>query len=151
MCTRWSLVGPDERIRERGRGNPNDAESADELKNRVLIIEDEAILAKNIQRYLQRHGFNVRVAASGEAGLKEFKESRPDLVLLDYGLPDIDGLKVLDQLRAEHGDVRVIFITAHGNAELAVDAMNAGAADYLSKPVVLSKLKLAVERTIGKE
>ncbi len=118
------------------------------MTHRVLIIEDEEILAKNIRRYLERHDYDARVAASGEAGLVEFKRFQPDVVLLDHRLPGMDGLEVLDRLRAENSDVRVILITAHGNVEIAVEAMKAGAADYMTKPVVLSELKLVIERTV---
>lgn len=119
------------------------------MTHRVLIIEDEEVLAKNIQRYLERRDYDARVAASGEAGLEEFERFQPDIVLLDHRLPGINGLDVLDRLRAENDDVRVILITAHGNVQIAVEAMKAGAADYMSKPVALSELKLVIERTIG--
>lgn len=115
----------------------------------VLIVEDEAILAKNMRRYLERQDYDVQVASSGEEGLEAFERFQPDLVLLDYRLPGMDGLEVLEKLRAKYGDVRAILITAHGNVEIAVEAMKAGAADYLSKPVALDELRLVIERTIG--
>ncbi len=118
------------------------------MTHRVLIIEDEEILAKNYRRYLQRHDYDARVAASGEAGLEEHERFQPDVILLDHRLPGMDGLEVLDRLRAENGDVRVILITAHGNVQIAVDAMKGGAADYMTKPVGLSELKQVIERTV---
>lgn len=119
------------------------------MTHRVLIIEDEEILAKNFRRYLERHDYDTRVAACGEAGLDELERFQPDIVLLDHRLPGMDGLEVLDRIRAENSDVRVILITAHGNVQIAIEAMKAGAADYMSKPVVLSELKLVIERTIN--
>ncbi len=117
----------------------------------ILIIEDEAVLAKNIERYMNGHGYEVKIADDGEEGLRQFEEFRPDLVLLDFSLPGKDGLEILTRIRQLDPLVKVILITGHGNVQLAVDAMKAGAYDYLSKPVVLSELKLVVDKAIGQE
>jgi len=117
----------------------------------ILIIEDESTLAKNMRKYLERHGYEVRVAGSGEAGLQEFEAFHPDLVLVDYHLPGITGLEVLKKIRAVEQGIKVILVTAHGNVQVAVDAMKAGAYDYLSKPVVLSELTLLVDKAVGQE
>ena len=117
----------------------------------VLIIEDEATLARSIQTYLERAGFEARAAGDGESGLELFETFRPDLVLLDLRLPGIDGLEVLRRLVALDGSAKVILITAHGSIRVAVEAMRLGAYDYLSKPVVLSDLRRLIDRTIGDE
>ncbi|MFQ5619910.1 MAG: sigma-54-dependent transcriptional regulator [Rhodospirillales bacterium] len=117
----------------------------------ILVIEDEVTLASNIKKYLERHDYEVHIAPSGESGLQQFEAFRPDLVLLDYHLPGIDGVEVLKRIRSvEHG-IKAILITAHGNVEVAVEAMKAGAYDYLSKPVVLSELKLLIDKAVGQE
>lgn len=115
------------------------------MSHEILIIEDEAIVAKNMRRYLERGGYQVHVAASGEDGIDQFGRLLPDVVLLDYRLPGIDGLEVLKRLRGEFGDVAIIVITGHGNDEVEVAAIKAGAAGYVSKPFVLSELKQAIE------
>ncbi len=117
----------------------------------ILVIEDEETLAKNIKRYLERSDHEVRLAASGEDGLKAFTDFRPDLVLLDYQLPGRDGLKILQEIRALDAQVKVIMVTAHGSIEIAVEAMKAGAYDYLNKPLVLSELKLLIDKALGQE
>ncbi len=117
----------------------------------ILVIEDDAVTAKNIQRYMRGHGYDVQVAASGEQGLQQFEEFKPDLVLLDFSLPGKDGLEILRRLRQLDPRVKVILITGHGNVQLAVDAMKTGARDYLSKPVVLSELKLLIDKVVGQE
>jgi len=108
----------------------------------VLIIEDDPQLAKNIQTYLARSGFEVRSCTSGEDGLKEFERFKPDVLLLDFRLPDLDGVEVLKRLRALDTRVQVIMMTGEGSVEVAVAAMKAGAHDYLTKPVVLKEIKL---------
>ena len=112
----------------------------------ILIVEDEPTLAKNIRRYLENAGFDARVAATGEAATKELEAYKPDIVLLDYRLPDTDGLSLLDHIRALDRGIRVIMITGEGNVQLAVNAMKAGAYDYLAKPIVLKELKLLLEK-----
>lgn len=114
----------------------------------ILVIEDEATLAKNIKVYLERHQYDVRTAANAHDGLHLCETLRPDAVLLDLHLPDQDGLAVLHQLRERDPHLKVIITTAHGNVQIAVQAMKAGAYDYLSKPLGLSELKLLLDKAV---
>src|SRR5512132_2430269 len=93
----------------------------------VLIIEDEATLAKNMAKYLSRHGHEVRVAATGEEGLAQLDEFKPDVVLTDNHLPGMRGLELLSRIRQRDARIKLIMITGHGNVQTAVDAMKAGA------------------------
>jgi len=117
----------------------------------ILIVEDEATLARNIGLYLQRHGFETEIAGSAEEGLQRLDEFKPDAVLLDLRLPDMDGLTALARMRAAESRLLVILITAHGTVETAVEAMKAGAYDFLTKPVALSKLKLLLDKALGEQ
>jgi DNA-binding NtrC family response regulator len=121
------------------------------MSNAILIIEDEATLAKNIQRYLERAEYEVQVVSSGEQGLERFDGFQPDVVLLDYRLSGMDGLEVLRGIRERDAQVKVIFMTAHGNVETAVEAMKAGADEYLTKPVALAELRLLVDKAFGQD
>ena len=115
----------------------------------ILVIEDEAVLGKNIRIYLERSGYDVRVAGSAEDGLALLDVFKPDAVVLDFNLPGLDGLAALARLRTFDAALPVIMITGHGSVELAVEAMKAGANDFLTKPVALGKLKLLLEKTFG--
>ncbi|MEY2890381.1 MAG: hypothetical protein RJA98_289 [Pseudomonadota bacterium] len=115
----------------------------------ILVIDDESTLARNIALYLERHGFDVRVAASGEDGLIQFAEFKPDIVLLDHNLPGLSGLEVLQRLQTSDPEVPVVLMTGFGGVDVAVNAMKLGAADYLSKPVSLGELKLLIDRLLG--
>ncbi|MBL8488080.1 MAG: sigma-54-dependent Fis family transcriptional regulator [Rhodocyclaceae bacterium] len=117
----------------------------------VLIIEDEATLAKNMCIYLVRTGFDVVTAETAEQGFAELESFKPDIVLLDFRLPGMDGMEALARLRDRAPGIPVIMITGHGTVELAVEAMKAGAYDFLVKPVSLAKLRLLVERALGAE
>ncbi len=114
----------------------------------VLVVEDETVFAKNIQTFLTRDGFEVRIAADAETALAEFDAFRPGIVLLDYNLPGTNGLDILAQLKQRDASVPVVMMTGHGSVEVAVQAMKSGAADYVSKPVALAELKLVVNRVV---
>lgn len=115
----------------------------------ILIIDDETVLAKNIRLYLERSGYEVRTAESAEEGERLIAEFRPDAILLDYQLPGRNGLEFLAILKSLGGGIPVIMLTGQGSVDLAVEAMKLGAVDFLTKPLVLSKLRLAIEKVVG--
>jgi two-component system response regulator AtoC len=115
----------------------------------VLIIEDEEVLGRNMLHYLQRAGFDAHLATTAMQGLALHESMHPDVVVLDYHLPDMDGLKALERMRTLDPQSRVIMLTGHGSVELAVQAMRAGTFDFLTKPVALSQLKARLELAIG--
>jgi DNA-binding response OmpR family regulator len=100
---------------------------------RVLVIEDEEDIALGIQVVLERAGLRVARAADGAEGLRTFHAARPDLVLLDVGLPSMDGWTVLERIR-DLSDVPILMLTAHGQEADKVKGLNSGADDYLLKP-----------------
>lgn len=117
----------------------------------ILIVEDEDLLARNIKRYMEGHGYEAKIATTGAEGLREIEAFKPDLALLDFHLPDINGLDILKKIKDIDPVIKVILITGQGNVQLAVDAMKAGAYDYLQKPLVLSELKLLIDRALEQE
>ena len=116
------------------------------MRQAVLIIDDEATLARNLAAYLQRLDYEVRIAASGLEGIAEVDRFRPEVILVDDNLPGIDGLETLTRIRKADPQAQIVMMTGDGTIELAVNAMKAGAADYLRKPLALSDLKLLLER-----
>jgi DNA-binding NtrC family response regulator len=116
-----------------------------------MIIEDERVLAKNIKTYLERHEYEAVVVDSGEEALTRLDAFQPDVLVLDYHLPKMNGLDVLAQIRGRAPRAKVIMITGNATVEVAVQAMKSGAFDYLAKPVVLGELKLLVDRALGQE
>ena len=118
----------------------------------VLIIEDESVLARKMGKYLEQAEFEVRICGTGAEGLQALESFQPDAVLLDFNLPgELNGIDVLARIRQYDSGVKVILVTGHGNLRLAVDAMKAGAYDYMSKPVVLSEIKLLLDKAAGQE
>lgn len=115
---------------------------------RVLIVEDELVLAKNVRDKLKAHGFKPEMRHNCADALIAARSLSPDVILLDIRLPDGDGLDLMPQLLEEVPSARVIVMTAHGNERIAVNAMKAGAYEYLTKPVELDELVMVVGRAI---
>lgn len=112
----------------------------------ILIVDDEEVFARNAAKFLEKSGHSVLTAATAGAGLESFGRTPPDVVVLDYRLPDDDGVSVIRKIRALDGMVPILMITGHGSIELAVEAMKAGANDLLTKPVSLAELRQRVEQ-----
>jgi CheY-like chemotaxis protein len=113
---------------------------------RILVVDDEHNIRMMIRLALQHEGHTVEVAADGAEGLEKFGNGEGwDLVLLDQRMPGMEGLAVLKQIRYYDPNARVIMITAFGTVDLAVDAMKAGATDFLRKPFMAETLRGAVQ------
>ena len=118
------------------------------MTNTVLVVDDEQVLAGAMGEYLGRHGYVVNVKFSGEEALKVIDQEPPDIVVLDYRLPRMDGLEVLRKIKDSRPEVEVIMLTSHGSVQGAVEAMKRGAYDYLSKPLDLEELRLVVAKAL---
>ena len=116
----------------------------------VLIIDDEASIRESLQTLLELEGFTVESAASGEEGLAKLAEQPTDLVLLDFALPDRNGLEILHDIRDRDPELGVIMITAYGTVENAVAAMQAGATNFIQKPWDNEKLLADVRAVVGR-
>ena len=111
----------------------------------VLIVEDDAEAAANMQRGLKDAGIEARLAGDGLAGLEAVKAQRPDVIILDRMMPVMDGVTMLQHLRGDGDDVPVLFLSALGELEDRVSGLRAGADDYLVKPYALTELVARVE------
>jgi two-component system, OmpR family, response regulator MprA len=100
---------------------------------RVLVIEDDVDIAGVLRRSLDKEGYEVRIAADGEAALDEAGLFEPDAVVLDLGLPKLDGVEVCRRLRKD-GDVPILILTARDAVDARVEGLDSGADDYLVKP-----------------
>jgi DNA-binding response OmpR family regulator len=107
---------------------------------RILLIEDAPNISDFVKRGLEHHGYDVKVAANGCAGLEAATGCHFDLVVLDLMLPDVDGIEVCRQLRTEHPATGIIILTARDLVGNRVQGLEAGADDYLSKPFAFEEL-----------
>lgn len=118
------------------------------MSNSILIIEDDEMLADNIRLYLERNHWDVEVVHSAEAGLKVLESKHPDVVLTDHMLPGKTGVQLIAGALLINPQIKIVMMTGEGSVQVAVDAMKAGACDYLAKPVSLAELKLVLEKTL---
>ncbi len=117
----------------------------------ILVVEDDATIARLIELELTHAGFDVRTAADGEAALSEAAESEPDLVILDLMLPKVDGMDVARQIRGGGSKTPILMLTARAETRDVVAGFDAGADDYLRKPFevpeLLSRVRALLKRT----
>jgi DNA-binding NtrC family response regulator len=104
------------------------------MPNKILIVDDEPFNLDLLEQELTDQGYAIERANDGEEALKKIDSSQPDLVLLDYNMPGLNGIEVLKELRKKECDVPAIMLTAHGTIERAVMAIKEGAYDFLTKP-----------------
>ncbi|MEU0134897.1 response regulator transcription factor [Streptomyces sp. NPDC006296] len=107
---------------------------------RVLVVDDEAPLAELLSMALRYEGWEVRNAGDGAGAVRTARDFRPDAVILDVMLPDMDGLAVLSRLRRELSDVPVLFLTARDSVEDRIAGLTAGGDDYVTKPFSLEEV-----------
>ena len=116
---------------------------------RILVVDDEKLIRWSVGERLQRDGYEVIAAESGEQALEVVAASAPDVMLLDVRLPGIDGLATLQRALALHPDVSVLMMSAHSTVDIAVEAMKHGAVDFLVKPFPFQSLDAAVQRALA--
>ncbi|NLK45751.1 MAG: sigma-54-dependent Fis family transcriptional regulator [Treponema sp.] len=118
------------------------------MKFNILIIDDEKNIREGLAAALEMDGYNVVLASDGETGLNLVGRGDIDLVITDLRMPGISGEEVLSKVTSESPGLPVIVLTGHGTIDTAVDAMRAGAYDFLTKPLNLDRLSLIVKRAL---
>ncbi|OGF97987.1 MAG: Fis family transcriptional regulator [Candidatus Glassbacteria bacterium RBG_16_58_8] len=114
----------------------------------ILIVEDEKLIRWSLRERLEKEGYEVHEAATGEEGLRKLGEGEFDLVLLDYRLPDRDGLELMKDISKDYPDTLAIMMTAYSTVDSAVEAMKLGAFDYIAKPFNMDELVLTISKAL---
>ncbi len=112
----------------------------EEIKADVLLVDDEEKFASALSQRLQVRGLKVDTASSGEEALKRIKSQKFDAIILDLVMPGIGGIETLKRIREENPELQIIMLSGHGTVEKSVEAIKAGAVDFLEKPVDMNKL-----------
>ena len=118
--------------------------------HKILIIEDDKYISHFITLSLEKQGYEMQTAATGAEGLFAFQSGRPDIVILDLGLPDMDGMSVLKKIRAQ-SQLPVLIVSARGQEKTKIEALDLGANDYITKPFDMGELQARIrvaERSI---
>ena len=114
----------------------------------LLIIDDDDFVTASLSDFLINKGFGVRTASNGKDGIARFEREHPSLVLLDQKLPDMEGVNVCQKILEINPNAKIIFITAYATVQYAVEAMQAGASHYLSKPFELDELSITIDMAL---
>jgi DNA-binding NtrC family response regulator len=130
----------------RGRAQPSPSDGFSMAT--ILIVEDEAKMSRLLELNLSEEGFTTHAVADAETGLKLLREEKIDLVITDLKLPGMDGLEFLQAVKRVDARLPVVVMTAYGTVETAVEAMKAGASDYVLKPFSLEEMKLIVYKEL---
>jgi two-component system response regulator AtoC len=117
-------------------------------QSRVMVVDDDAETLALLREVVAKEGYQVEIAEDAETALRRLGEWQPDLVITDIHMPGMDGLALLAAVREKAPDILVILLTAYGSLKTAVDAIKAGAFDYLSKPFVVDDIRLVVRRAL---
>lgn len=120
-----------------------------EQKIKILIVDDDEMICKVLSGLVKKEGFEPLAAQEGEKALKMVRSETPDLLLVDYKMPGMNGMEVLRQTKSIDPDLPVVLITGHANFQGAVEAIKAGAHDYLAKPFDNNEVIRVVHRALG--
>lgn len=116
--------------------------------SRVMVVDDDAETLALMREIVAKEGFEVETAEDAETALRRLEQWQPELVITDIHMPGMDGLALLAAVREKEPDIPVVLLTAYGSLKTAVDAIKAGAFDYLSKPFVVEDIRLVVRRAL---
>ncbi|GAP13294.1 response regulators consisting of a CheY-like receiver domain and a winged-helix DNA-binding domain [Longilinea arvoryzae] len=125
----------------------NNPVAAQEISAHILLIDDERAIRRMLRVALSAHGYQVYEAASGEEGLQSAASQHPDVIILDLGLPDLDGVEVTRRLR-EWTQTPIIILSVRGGEEDKIAALDAGADDYLTKPFGTGELTARIRTAL---
>ncbi len=112
----------------------------DEIKADVLLVDDEEQFLKVLSQRMEGRGLKVDTSTSGEDAINRVKGKDFDAIVLDLAMPGMNGIETLKRIRSENPDVQIIMLTGHGNLEKGVEAIKAGAVDFLEKPADMNKI-----------
>jgi DNA-binding NtrC family response regulator len=121
------------------------------MSDKILIVDDEPSNRNILGQELTHKGYSVTAASDGREALRKIESSRPDLIILDYMMPDLSGLEVLKELRKRENDTPVVMITAYGTMERAVEAMKEGAYDFITRPFEPDHIALVVQKALERQ
>lgn len=113
---------------------------------KILVIDDDKPTLRMFELFLKVYGHDVLLAENGMEGIKLFEAERPAIVFTDIKMPGMDGFAVLDKIKGRAPETEVIIMTGHGDMDLAVDALNHEATDFINKPISRSALDAALHR-----
>src|SRR3989338_7227025 len=115
---------------------------------KILVVDDEQIIRERMKSLLELDGYEVFIADSGQQGLAVFNEKKPEVIVTDIKMPGMDGIELLEKIKAVSAEAEIIMLTGHGGIETAISSLKKGAFDYMTKPVDFDELSLNIKRAL---
>ncbi|HBR14187.1 MAG TPA: hypothetical protein DD723_01400 [Candidatus Omnitrophica bacterium] len=115
---------------------------------KILVVDDEQIIRERMKSLLELDGYEVFIAESGQQGLAVFNEKKPEVIVTDIKMPGMDGIELLEKIKAVSAEAEIIMLTGHGGIETAISSLKKGAFDYMTKPVDFDELSLNIKRAL---
>ncbi|MCR2805022.1 MULTISPECIES: response regulator [Paenibacillus] len=120
------------------------------MANRILIVDDAAFMRMMIRDILSKNGYEVvGEAQDGAQAVEKYKELKPDLITMDITMPEMDGISALKEIKKLDGNAKVIMCSAMGQQAMVIDAIQAGAKDFIVKPFQADRVIEAIKKTLG--
>ncbi len=116
---------------------------------KILVVDDAAFMRMRCSKLLTENGHEVVEAGTGREAVEQYKNTSPDAVLLDITMPDMDGLSALKEIRSHDPDARVAMVTAMGQQSIVMEALQAGAKDFVVKPFDAARVLAAIEKLVA--
>ncbi|KHE94128.1 MAG: response regulator [Candidatus Scalindua rubra] len=116
--------------------------------SKILVVDDEVKECELLERFLKRKCYEVFTSCSGKHALENVRSKKPDIILLDIDMPEMDGIEVLKRIREFDKDVCIIMVTVVIGKSIAMEAIKAGADEYVTKPVDLNSLEKVIRNTL---
>lgn len=116
---------------------------------KILVVDDAAFMRMRCSKLLTENGHEVVEAGTGREAVEQYKNTSPDAVLLDITMPDMDGLTALKEIRALDSDARVAMVTAMGQQSIVMEALQAGAKDFVVKPFDADRVLAAIKKLVA--
>ncbi|MBI5212476.1 MAG: response regulator [Nitrospirae bacterium] len=120
------------------------------MAEKLLIVEDEDTLCESLKRVFTKEGYETDMADSAEAAFELLKDKTYDLIITDIILPGISGIELLSRYKKQNPDQKVVIMTAYASMETAVEALKAGACDFIIKPIMHDEMKRIVKKALSK-
>lgn len=118
------------------------------MSSTILVVDDAAFMRMMIRDILSKQGYDIHEAVNGRDAVEKFEQLNPDLVTMDITMPEMSGLDALREIRSKHQDARVLMVSAMGQQKMIVEALEAGAMDFLVKPFQPTKVLETVKKCL---